>query len=49
MAASFWQKLQRWAEVIELSTQNSYFEFQELQRLEIEALKARVSLLETGD
>lgn len=48
-AASFWQKLQRWIEIIELGTHDPYFHLQEIQRREIETLKARVSSLEIGD
>ncbi|MFT7220370.1 MAG: hypothetical protein ACI8Z1_001987 [Candidatus Azotimanducaceae bacterium] len=47
--SNFWKKLQRWAEVIELSTQNPHLELQEIQRIEIEELKARVRNLEAVD
>ena len=44
---TLWQKLQRWLEIIELGTHDPCFHLQELQRREIETLKARVSSLET--
>ncbi|MFT7246846.1 MAG: hypothetical protein ACI82A_004226 [Candidatus Azotimanducaceae bacterium] len=47
--ATFWQKLLGWIEIIELGTHDPYFYIQEIQRREIETLKARVSSLETAD
>jgi hypothetical protein len=51
--ATFWQKLLVWIEIIELGTHDPYFHIQEahiqeVQRREIETLKARVSSLETA-
>lgn len=45
-APTFWQKVQRWVEIFDFTTQDPYLYYHRVQANEIEALKARISDLE---